>query len=69
MADEPTLPADSFALCQGPICVNCCLCRDCGRHVGTRHLDVCACGPEQTHWYCPECNIKRIAATLTGSEL
>jgi hypothetical protein len=50
--------------CDGAICVNCCLCRKCGRTVGTRHLDVCACRPDAEHTYCPDCYAKRIASLL-----
>lgn len=48
------------------ICVDCCLCDECGRTVGTRHLDTCACPPDGQHWYCRDCNAKRVAGILAG---
>jgi hypothetical protein len=50
--------------CTGNVCVDCCRCETCGRRVGTRHLDACACGPEQRHWYCQDCNAHRIASAF-----
>jgi len=63
-ADPPDpLGAD---LCIGHrICVNCCLCDECGRKVGTPHLDACACPPDGEHWLCLGCRTKRTAFILT----
>jgi hypothetical protein len=52
--------------CTGSVCVNCCRCETCGRKVGTRHLDACACGPEQRHWYCGDCAASNAATALSG---
>jgi hypothetical protein len=51
-------------MCDGDVCVECCLCVKCGRKVGTRHLDVCACPPEGRHFRCPDCAAERIADVL-----
>jgi hypothetical protein len=58
-----------YALCDGPVCVECCVCRDCGRKVGTPHIAVCACPPTAMHWRCAACASKRAAAILTGTQI
>ncbi len=56
---------DANTLCNGEVCANCCLCEKCGRHVGTPHLDVCACPPDGRHWLCGKCLSKQIAYKLS----
>ena len=51
-------------LCDGEVCVDCCLCSKCGRKVGTPHIDVCACPPDALHWRCSDCAAKYVASVL-----
>lgn len=47
-------------LCRGEVCVNCCLCAECGRKVGERHLDRCSCSSLRLiHWWCLGCSMDR----------
>jgi hypothetical protein len=55
-------------VCDGEICVECCLCRECGRKVGTPHIEVCACPPEGQHWRCADCTSRRIVEVLAPYE-
>lgn len=63
---RPAETCNWFAPCLGPVCVDCCRCLTCGRRVGTRHLDVCACPPAAKHTYCRDCNAHRVARLLCG---
>lgn len=55
-------------LCDGEICVDCCLCAKCGRKVGTPHIEVCACPPDGKHWRCRDCSARFVAGQLAPYE-
>ena len=47
--------SETVEACDGKVCVNCCKCQTCGRKIGQRHLDVCACETANKHYYCEAC--------------
>lgn len=54
-ADSQHVTDDSGQLCTGHICSICAACANCGKRVGTPHVELCECPDNLGHYICDAC--------------